>query len=288
MGRGRKRANAGWKRRPAMPAAAGGADRTATPEKVLDAMRRAAALCRTRIPIVTAEVETLARGFGMLPDLERNLGLGFHALRGLSEATEAVAAHLTMLAGELNQMPAVMEPDHACLFDEYRTLSGLEMLWLKLRETEFFQRASLAADFPEVLRERTGLAVAQTIVWSWLAPVFARAGMRHSAVAKSAACRATAELVNSFTDYRTTAEAVSSEVRRQLDRQREGLALLAGEGMAEKVSEQGPNLPPHAEENVCNWGVLRIALHHRGHNQCHNSITFARPSHVGARQRKLA
>jgi hypothetical protein len=69
-------------------------------------------------------------------------------------------------------------------------------------------------------------------------------GMRHSAAAKSAACRATSELVNSFTDYRTIAEAVSSEMRRQLDRQREGLALLAGEGMPEKVSEQGPNSPP--------------------------------------------
>ena len=64
-----------------------------------------------------------------------------------------------MLAGELNQMPAVMEPDDARLFDEYRTLSGLETLWHKLRETEFFQCASLAADFPEVLRERTGVAV---------------------------------------------------------------------------------------------------------------------------------
>jgi len=51
-------------------------------------------------------------------------------------------------------------------------------------------------------------------------------------------------LVNSFTDYRTTAEAFSSEVRRQLDRRRAGLALLAGKGMAEKVSEQGPNRPP--------------------------------------------
>jgi len=53
---------------------------------------------------------------------------------------------------------------------------------------------------------------------------------------KSAACRATTELVNSFTDYRT-AEAFSSEVSRQLDRQRAGLALLAGEDMAKKVSE---------------------------------------------------
>jgi len=43
-------------------------------------------------------------------------------------------------------------------------------------------------------------------------------------------------LVNSFTDYRT-AEAFSSEVSRQLDRQRAGLALLAGEDMAKKVSE---------------------------------------------------
>jgi hypothetical protein len=45
-------------------------------------------------------------------------------------------------------------------------------------------------------------------------------------------------------EYRTAAEAVSSEVPRQLDRPREGVALLAGEGMAEKVSEQRPILPP--------------------------------------------
>ena len=91
----------------------------------------------------------------------------------------------------------------------------------------------------------------QTVVWSWWAPVFAQAGTRHSGAAKSAACRATAEPVNSVTDYRTTAEAVSSEVRRQLDRQRAGLAVLAGEGIAKKVSEQEPNrLPARRQRDV--------------------------------------
>ena len=62
-------------------AAAGGTDRTATPQKVLEALHRAAAMCRARIPIVTAEVATLARSFGMLPDLERDPEPGFRALR---------------------------------------------------------------------------------------------------------------------------------------------------------------------------------------------------------------
>jgi hypothetical protein len=97
-------------------------------------------MCRTRIPIVTAEIATLARSFGMLPDLERDLALGFRALRGLSEAREAVEAYLTMLADMVKQPSAVMEPDHARVLDEHRTLSGLQTLWHKLTETQFFQR----------------------------------------------------------------------------------------------------------------------------------------------------
>jgi len=40
---------------------ADGADRSATPQKMLEAQHRTAAMCRTRIPIVTAEVAALAR-----------------------------------------------------------------------------------------------------------------------------------------------------------------------------------------------------------------------------------
>jgi len=133
MGRGRKRASAGRKRHPAV-AAADGADRTDTPQTVLDALHSAAAMCRTRIPVVTTKVATLARSFAMLPDLERDLELGFRALRGLSEATEAVAAYLTMLAYVVKQLPAVMEPDQARVLDEHRTPSGLQTLWHKLTE----------------------------------------------------------------------------------------------------------------------------------------------------------
>ena len=106
-------------------------------QKVLEALHRAAEMCRTRIAIVTAEVADL----------------GFCALRGLSEATEAVAPYLTMLADAVKQPSAVMEPDHACLLGGYRSLRGLQLLWHKLTETQFFQRASLAADFPDALKE---------------------------------------------------------------------------------------------------------------------------------------
>jgi hypothetical protein len=75
---GKFRAHAGRKRQPAMPAvaAAGCTGRTATLQKVLEALHRGAAMCRTRIPIATAEVATLARSFGMLPDLERDPEVG--------------------------------------------------------------------------------------------------------------------------------------------------------------------------------------------------------------------
>jgi hypothetical protein len=74
MGRGRKRSSARRKRQPATlaVAAADGTDRAAPPQKVLAALHRAAPMCRTRIPIVTAKVATLARSFGMLPNLERD------------------------------------------------------------------------------------------------------------------------------------------------------------------------------------------------------------------------
>jgi len=52
----------------------------------------------------------------------------------MSEATEAVAAYLTMLAHVVKQLPAVMEPDQARGLDEYRTPSGLQTLWHKLTE----------------------------------------------------------------------------------------------------------------------------------------------------------
>jgi hypothetical protein len=148
-----------------------------------------------------------------------------------------------------------MEPDQARWLDEYRTLGRLHPLWLKSAETHFLQRATLAANIPFApLRERKGLAVVQTLVFAWLKPVFAQAGLRHPGAAgglasrepgaKAIACRTTAELINSFTTYRTTPQAVSSEVGRQVERQGKGMALLEREGTADKVSKQGPNLPP--------------------------------------------
>jgi len=45
------------------------------------------------------------------------------------------------LADVVKQPPAVMEPDYARLLDEHGTLSGLQTVWHKLAETQFFQRA---------------------------------------------------------------------------------------------------------------------------------------------------
>lgn len=202
------------------------------PQQVLEALHRAAPLCRARIPNVTPEVEQLARNFGMLAALEDDLMLSLQAVRGLHQAMTAVAAYLPMLAEVISKLPCVMEPDQAPWLDEYRTLSSLHPLWLKFAETQFVQRASLAANLPDVLKHRKDPAVAQTVIFTWLKPVFAQAGIRHARSPKAIACRATAELINSFTSYRTTAEAVSSEVRRQAERQDKAMALLEREGVA--------------------------------------------------------
>jgi hypothetical protein len=197
---------------------------------------------------LTPEVEQLAQNIGMLPAVEDDLALSLQALHGLHQAMAAVAAYLTTLAEKIKQLPLVMEPDQARWLDEYRTLSRLHPLWLKSAETDFFLRASLAAIIPTApLKTRKGLAVVQTLIFSWLKPVFAQAGLRHPGAAgglasrepgaKAIACRATAELINSFTTYRTTPQAVSSEVGRQVERQDKGIALLARESTADKVSD---------------------------------------------------
>jgi len=91
-------------------------------------------MCGTRISTLTAEDAPLARIFGMLPDLERDLVLGFRTLRGPDEAREAVAAYLTMLPDVVKQLPAAMEPDKARGHDGYRTPRNLQTLWQKLTE----------------------------------------------------------------------------------------------------------------------------------------------------------
>jgi hypothetical protein len=200
------------------------------PRDVLTALHGAAPTCRKRIPNVTNEVETLAKALGMLPAVEDDLALTSQAIRGLLQAKEAIGAYLLTLGEVVSALPLVMEPDQARWLDEYRTLHRLWPLLDKFGETQFVKRGSLAAALPDALKQRKDLAVVQTMVFWNVQPVLDKAGIPIGIGPKAIACRATAALVNLFTDYKTTPEAVSKEVRRQSERRAKTVASLKRKG----------------------------------------------------------
>jgi hypothetical protein len=202
------------------------------PRDVLAALHGAAPTCRKRIPNVTLEVERLAGVFGMLPAVENDFELGFRALRGFQQALEAVNAYLaTTLEEVVANLPPVMEPKHIRSLHDYLTLSRLQPLWDELAQTQFFQQTGLAANLPDPLVQRKSPAVTITMVFNNVRPVLREAGIRTGVGPNTVACRATAALISSFTDYKPTVEAVSKEVRRQSKRQAETKAWLEREGM---------------------------------------------------------
>jgi hypothetical protein len=191
---------------------------TPTPEQALEAFHQTAEICRVRLPQVTPGIEVLAQELNVLAGLQRRLSLGLQARRGFDQFMKAVIAERAMLAKESDQLPAVLEPSQARLVDDYRNLSAVLPFWHKIAATDLIQRTQLAVDDPLVLKQKKALPVLHMVVFACVKPVLEEAGINvaKSASARSIACRAVAALINRFTDHKTTATAVSSEVRRQL------------------------------------------------------------------------
>lgn len=199
---------------------------TATPPEVLEAIRRVSKTCRTRLTKVTPEIEVLARLLDAdeLANLTKKLLLGLQALHGLQQFMDAVATYLPMLDTEIAKLPS--GPSRAQPLDDRRTFRSALRFWHKVAATELFQNAQLAADDPFVPKKRKALAVVHTLIFAAVGLVLEQHGIYAAKTAKGITCQVTAALINRFTDHKTTAVAVGSEVRRQLKRQDAALAAL--------------------------------------------------------------
>jgi hypothetical protein len=86
---------------------------TPTSEQVLEVFHQTAEICQVRLPQVTPEIEVLAQELNVLADVQRHLSLGLQARRGFDQFMKAVIAERAMLAKEVDQLPAVLEPSQA-------------------------------------------------------------------------------------------------------------------------------------------------------------------------------
>jgi len=195
-----------------MGKAEGDGSTTPTPQQVLDVFHHASDLCRTRLPDVTPRIAMLAVALGMGARLPEYFGRCLRVVQTLDQFVGAVNDLLPLLDRQIGQSLPATGP----ALEDRRTLRDVAAFSRMIMATQCAQAALLATDSPATLKQRKDPAVMATAIYSAVKATLEGVSIHDEGSAGSIAVKVTADLINSFTTYRTTAEAVGSEVRRQL------------------------------------------------------------------------